>query len=396
MTRDRKIAVRRVWLQKLLLLLGSLALTVALAEVALRLIDISFPIFRGPDATTGVWHLPGLEGSYSLEGESTVSINSRGLRDREHGVAKSPEGYRIAILGDSYAAAFEVDVTDTFWAVMARELEDCPSLRGRQIEPINFGVSGFGTAQELLVLRDRVPAYDPDFVLLAFVHNDVRNNSRKLEGSDGQPYFVMKDGELILDASFVESDSYRLRTSTLRSLRRQIGARSRVLQLVNEVNSIRSRRALAARSAPGVDHMFGPPTTSEWKEAWAVTDALLLMTASEVSDIGAGFLLVGLSDHHQVNPDPEIRRQFIVDRGASDLRYTEKRLASIAEQGGFQFLELADPFLQYAEANHVCLHGFDNAIPCGGHWNEAGHRLGGQLIARAICEQLAGNVEGLP
>ena len=33
----------------------------------------------------------------------------------------------------------------------------------------------------------------------------------------------------------------------------------------------------------------------------------------------------------------------------------------------------------------TCLHGFDNAKPCGGHWNVEGHRLAGELIAEAIC-----------
>jgi hypothetical protein len=37
----------------------------------------------------------------------------------------------------------------------------------------------------------------------------------------------------------------------------------------------------------------------------------------------------------------------------------------------------------------ACLHGFANAEPCGGHWNAAGHRAGGKLIADALCQQFA-------
>ena len=39
---------------------------------------------------------------------------------------------------------------------------------GKQVEVINFGVSGYGTAQELLTLRQKVWDFSPDIVVLAF------------------------------------------------------------------------------------------------------------------------------------------------------------------------------------------------------------------------------------
>ncbi len=68
---------------------------------------------------------------------------------------------------------------------------------------LNFGVSGFGTAQELLLLRDRVLAYHPDLVVLAFLTgNDIVDNSRALTSDPRRPYFVMNSGRLALDDSF--------------------------------------------------------------------------------------------------------------------------------------------------------------------------------------------------
>ncbi len=57
-------------------------------------------------------------------------------------------------------------------------------------EIINFGVSGYGTAQELQILRHRVWDYSPDMIILAFLTgNDVRNNSRALQRDDRMPYY---------------------------------------------------------------------------------------------------------------------------------------------------------------------------------------------------------------
>ena len=40
---------------------------------------------------------------------------------------------------------------------------------------------------------------------------------------------------------------------------------------------------------------------------------------------------------------------------------------------------------QVADAKHVYLHGFPNTKPGFGHWNEAGHALGAELIAASLC-----------
>ena len=91
---------------------------------------------------------------------------------------------------------------DSFWAVAERE---SPGL-----EVINFGVSSYGTAQELLTLREKVWAFNPDLVLLAFcTTNDVSDNLRALRLKHDIPYFVRKDGKLQLDDSFLSQPGFR-------------------------------------------------------------------------------------------------------------------------------------------------------------------------------------------
>jgi hypothetical protein len=70
-----------------------------------------------------------------------VRVNSAGLRDREHSIDR-PEGvYRIAVLGDSYAEAMQVDIKDTFWWLLQEKLTRCAYQPGKRVEVINFGVS---------------------------------------------------------------------------------------------------------------------------------------------------------------------------------------------------------------------------------------------------------------
>ena len=139
---------------KLVLILFGLLIGVTIAELGLRAVGYSYPGFYMPDATRGHALIPGMEGWYRKEGEAYVRINSAGQRDREHTKAKTADTIRIAVIGDSYAEAFQVPVEQAFWAIMEEKLRGSGVVPGKQIEVLNFGVSGYGTAAELLTLRE--------------------------------------------------------------------------------------------------------------------------------------------------------------------------------------------------------------------------------------------------
>jgi hypothetical protein len=93
--------------------------------------------------------------------------------------------------------------------VMEGQLHACAAFTGKKLEIINFGVSGYGTTQELLTLRERVWDYAPDLVLLAMTtNNDITDNLRAFKKTDQIPYFVYRDGQLILDDSFVKRSPF--------------------------------------------------------------------------------------------------------------------------------------------------------------------------------------------
>ncbi|MBV8202830.1 MAG: SGNH/GDSL hydrolase family protein, partial [Acidobacteria bacterium] len=183
---------------KLALAAAATALALLVGEAALRLAGISYPNFYRPDPERG-WSLrPGAEGWWRKEGLAYVRISSAGLRDVEHVAAKPAGRLRIAVLGDSCAEALQVPAAQTFWKLLERQLAGCTAGEGRTVEALDFGVAGYGTAQELLTLRRQVWRFQPDVVLLAFYPgNDVRNNARPLEMDPLRPYFVLTpDGRL--------------------------------------------------------------------------------------------------------------------------------------------------------------------------------------------------------
>ena len=261
------------WLILAMLIVGSIFAAMMMMEVALRLAGISYPSFYEFDPHRGLSrHRPGAEGWATSEGKAYIKINSDGLRDREHTLRKPPGTLRIAVLGDSSAEAFQVDADKAFWAVMQRQLGQCEALGGRGVEAINFGVSGYGTADELLTLREDVWKYDPDIVLLAFlVGNDVRNNSFALEGDPYRPYYVIQNGQLELRSAPGTSSRPKFFTS----MRHWLVAHSRVAQLVNYVRGLiyvpESERAPPAAAAFGVQRLeekiYREPQDNAWQDA---------------------------------------------------------------------------------------------------------------------------------
>ena len=398
--------------KKLLLVLFGLLMGLFMSEAFLRVIGYSYPIFYTTDYDRGFSLRPGMAGHYQREGGSYVRINSDGLRDREHVKAKPPNTVRIAVLGDSFVEAMHVPMEQTFWWLLERKLQECNRFPGKRVEVINFGVSGYGTAQELMTLRQKVWDYSPDIVLLAFTTlNDIYDNSRPLSKSEEVPYFIYHNGALEYDPSFRDSGLYRQRDSRLSSIGRWFHDHLRVIQLGHHVQfalklrltAWRNRRRAAPPPPPtdanaptirapltaetiGIENMiYIEPQSEAWKEAWHVTEGLITEMHDEVRQRGAKFFLVTLSNAIQVYPDSVIRQNFMKYLGVTNVFYANLRLRDLATRDNFEFFDLAEPMQAYADQNKVFLHGFGSDLG-NGHWNANGHRIAAEFIAQHVCQ----------
>jgi len=405
---ERKPSRLKTLAGKLLLILFGIFVGALIAEIALRVAGFSYPEFYQPDESRGYALRPGMEGWYRKEGEAYVRINSDGWRDREHSKARPAGTFRIAVVGDSYPEAFPVGMEDAFWAVLERKLNECGAFDGKKIEVINFGVSGYGTAQELLTLRKRVWEYSPDLVMLALTtNNDISDNVRSLKKTDRIPYFIYQDGKLVLDDSFKGTRNFWWRESKAARVGRWFEDHLRLVQAIERAQHglkiwLASKRTKPASSpvkmgfaaAPasedelGVDNVvYREPRDAVWKDAWRVTEGLIALMRDEVQSHGAKFLVVTLSNGIQVYPNPEVRSSFLKRVEAEDLFYPDRRIGTFCAKDGIALITLAPGMQKYADQNKAFLHGFPGSMG-EGHWNQLGHRVAGEMIARDLCAGL--------
>lgn len=215
---------RKRLLSWLLLLLAS-GLSIAVAEIGLRLIpnqqwlalvsDERNLAYRY-DQALGWFPIP--NGKTTYRGTRSISIenNRRGFRDSEHLINDMP---RMLILGDSFVWGYDVEKPERFTEKLAALLP------GWAI--YNLGVSGYGTDQEYLLLQEQYSFYSPQIVFLVFcVDNDRDDNSSNIR-YDGyyKPYFALSGEKLLARGSPVPQSQNHF------FARHDLWARSRSLRL---------------------------------------------------------------------------------------------------------------------------------------------------------------------
>lgn len=171
------------------------------AELVVRLLykdeTYLFPRYH-TDYTYGKYRIRGLRPNMefwhtSVDGTWKNTTNARGFRNTRDFAYEKPAGtLRVLSLGDSHAQGNEVRQEQTFSAVLERAL----ARTGHPAEVLNTAVSGFGTAEQLVLLENEGVKYRPDVVVLGFFANDFDDNLKSnLFGLDAQGKVVEKNYE---------------------------------------------------------------------------------------------------------------------------------------------------------------------------------------------------------
>ena len=380
--------------KRIALALFSVALSVVCLEILLRFLGVHYPIISVRDPHRGWAHRPNTSWLQRDEGVAQIQINSRGFRDSPRQLKKPEDTIRIGVFGDSYVDAVQIERDDRFTDRLQRQLNSPPMVRGKRVEVLNFGVSGYGTAQEFQTWKHEGQKYSLDLAVLAFLSgNDVRTNCKTLDNNNVRPYFIMRDGRIELDESFRTTDSYE-KTAFERSVLRGVDY-SRLLQLAYRARrqwqkriEIQARKRAQGPSPSmrggielGLDaSVYAPPSSAQWNEAWAVTEAILCKMHRQTTETRSRFLVVTLSDPAQVYPDAEATRQLCGQLGVDDLFYPDRRVAAVGDESGFRVFNLATPLSRRAMQDGTYFHGFSNTNPGSGHWNQSGHQAAAELI----------------
>ncbi|HSR68826.1 MAG TPA: hypothetical protein VLU25_12885 [Acidobacteriota bacterium] len=159
----------RSLLAKLGLVLSALLLVLLVLEVAVRWAD---PVInRDPwwkyDPLLG-WRADPENGHFD-------GVSPSGFRHRDFPRRKPAGVKRLVILGDSFSLGVAVKASQTFAARLEEQLDQADP--GIDWQVLNLAVNDWGTAQQLIALRDIGLGYQPDAVVLqTFPLNDMCNN----------------------------------------------------------------------------------------------------------------------------------------------------------------------------------------------------------------------------
>src|SRR5262245_53641337 len=137
--------------------------------------------------------------------------NSWGWNDREWSPHKTAGTIRVAVLGDSYVEALQVEQVNNFLAITENLLNRDG---GRRFELMNFGRSGFTQTEEWLVLKNEIVDFEPDLVVLFFyAPNDIADVDRRTTMDRLRPFPVtVRADDVVLDMGFRQQASFRLKS----------------------------------------------------------------------------------------------------------------------------------------------------------------------------------------
>ncbi|MGB5261864.1 MAG: hypothetical protein WBO34_15265 [Gammaproteobacteria bacterium] len=375
-----------IWL--LIILLG--------LELSLRALGFSYywAFSRYPDHYRGFAPMPGTDARQDTEGHTRVRINQYGFRDRNW--MEKPAGvHRIAVLGDSFTAAVQVPLEDTWWRQLEGRLRAC-GYRDRPVEIMNFSVSGYSTAQQLETLRHHLAPHQPDEIWMTFFPgNDITDNHPLLNNDPLRPYLRRTKNDTSndwqMDYSFRELPEYRQKITRRGKIYYRYLLRLRSVQAIALVHAYINMRQTLNRidrtwmREPGVDaRVYAPPQEPEWTEAWEITRTLVRMIRDETRALGASLRVLGLSTGAQVYPVDGPVTAMTEALEVPDLLFPNWLMGQFASEDGYDFIDLAGPMAQQARETGVFFHGLEKQNGQG-HWNHAGHTAVAELLAERLC-----------
>lgn len=336
-----------------------------------------------PDSLLAFRFVPASHYWYRGENDHPITgrINSWGWRDREWSRKQDPGVARIAVLGDSYVEAFQVESDSTFLRMAERTIQ---SASGRRVELMNFGRSGFTQTEQLLILQSDVLPFAPTIVVVCFLpSNDIADVRPETAPLTERPFFRPDGDTLRLDTSFRQQRVFRLKVR-IDPLKR----RSALVSLVAERYTL--LRAMRAGRPPDLPRNSGPPekvsgplslcTNSpdpRLAQSYALCKRLLGEIASVCRQHQIPMLLVCLdTGAHVVETEEQLRR---LDP-SFDAFFFERDLAAQMDSLGAAFLGLQGPMRQASQAG---------ARTHWVHWSYDGHRVVARTLAPKLIEMLA-------
>ena len=263
-----------------------------------------------------------------------VDIETDAEGYRAFGDLRNGERKKVLFLGDSFTHAMQVSNQKTYFGLLQEELG---------IEAFAFGVDGYGTLQEYLLLDSIIDDVEPVIVVLQFCPNDFINNHYDLElasafNNNGlrRPYF--------------EEGQIQYKTPTNFSAIREFAASySEFLYFI--LNTIDRLKTPPVNSSENLIEEQGL-SYPLFKESVEVTDQLLEKIRARVPP---GTPIYAFSTNHGAPYHEEFKR--------------------LSDKNGIEFVDGTSQALRAAESKGITTRAADKA-----HWNNQGHQIVAEVL----------------
>jgi hypothetical protein len=314
--------------------------------------------------------------------------NQFGFNDRDYPLEKSPGGFRILVLGDSFGWAGGLD--GNYTALLERMFESRDG--SHRVDVIDAGYPGTHTGEQLAALKKYGLQYNPDLVILGFfagndffeadpnrkrivvnecfVDIDKRHEHRFL----GYPIITKSRTFLFLKEKY---DLYRRTKTAQREAQEWAAATGHpapeknlpedvFLKIQNAKLAFFNQKISARRFGPNIDYIF--QSISELNE---------LLKSRNIK-----FMVAIYPDEMQVSPNQfeTLVAKFGLNREEYNLNLAEDRLKPFLESKQIPYLDLLDRFRTEEQKRDLYL--FRNT-----HWNEAGNQLAAEMLFQYLLKQ---------
>lgn len=358
-------------LSSIFLLFASIGVTLILLEIILRLF---FPVTDFPvvefEEDLGVHLRPNQEGMATLGPFGTVRadyhINGAGWNSpHEYSTEKPDDTLRVAVIGDSYVEALQVDVEDSFPVLAENILQSEPACNQYDtIEVYGFGYSGAPLSQYLNMMDYVARTYSPDIYVITIVHNDFEQSFRS---KAQHPHFLHfefnEDGELVA----IPPEPY-----TPSSFRRFLNEFALVRYLYINLK---------------VGQLFEPTDPYAVVAQGIQADQRDSIITEDIREL----TLYIFSEYRRIAEENNAQLLLIMDANRLEIYGEESEIdldlynqlaGEITDELDIDFIDLTDTFTaDYAQYGEP----FNSELDA--HWNERGHRI----VAEAVSDWIISN-----
>jgi len=356
-----------------LTLFSSLFFFLVLEFVVFRFIflapDIAIPAYvdgvvRYEAGQTGVYRVKN-----EIEAKFKINQNGWNSKYEKYQLQKDPSKYRVAMIGDSYIAAFQLDHKNS----VAEKLE---AKLGENAEVYRFGIDGAPLSQYLQMLRKEVLKYNPDMVVVNVVHNDF-NESYSFVSGVFRSSFLKYEIENEQVSKEIQPQEY---VSPWYSWIREKSATWKYLAYRQQVD-FGVLRDLILGDDDDVEYRGNIDVSSMERDAknnFIITDYTIKKMKELCDEKGIELVILMDADDQRIYEIAE------TGKSSNDAIFKLGQIAEkAAQKNGVRFVGLRETLSKDYEKNHKKFSYIND-----GHWNEYAHNIVSEVLAKLIKTEI--------